>query len=87
MTIPAWIPKIVPLFKALAVMAACVGAGLALAGWLRLPGQVGELAGMVETNTRDIAEIQRTHSTLVGRIDRMICLQLLLEDGNPLSCP
>ena len=82
-----WFKSISVTAKALTALAVAVGVGVTCSGIWNIPTQVQTNTGAIAESAADIAEIQRTHVTLVRRLDRMICLQLLPDDGNPLSCP
>lgn len=75
-----WFRTLGPVGKGLAVIATAALLGAAAAGLVGLPAQVEENTENIAVNTDSIGGL----GTMMGR---MICLQLLPEEGNPLSCP
>ena len=85
--VSAWFASVSPTAKALAALMAAVAVGLSLGGWLGLPAQVQVNEQDIANNGAEIHEIREAGSSVERKVDRVICLQLLPDDGNPLSCP
>ena len=80
--VTAWFKRLDGTGKSLAALGGAVIVGLILAGsgWFGLPAQV-------EVNTSEITVNKGEINGVQQKMDRMICLQLLPEGGNPLACP
>lgn len=82
-----WFAGISPTAKALAALAVAAGVGVTCSGLWEVPAQVDINVQDIANNGVQIHEIREQGESVEQKIDRVICLQLLETDGNPLSCP